>query len=42
MTENAAPRQPLSWFMPMLVGMVIATLTSSPVRAGEQVIVQLP
>ena len=37
MTENAAPRQPLSWFMPMLVSMVIATLTSPPVRAGEQV-----
>ncbi|MCJ8236336.1 diguanylate cyclase [Aeromonas veronii] len=42
MTENAAPRQPLSWFLPMLVSMVIATLTSPPVRAGEQVIVQLP
>ncbi|WP_429011899.1 diguanylate cyclase domain-containing protein [Aeromonas veronii] len=42
MTENPAPRQPLSWFLPMLVSMVIATLTSPSVRAGEQVIVQLP
>ena len=42
MTANAAPRQRLSWFLSMLVGMVIATLTSPPVRASEQVIVQLP
>ena len=42
MTENADPRQRPSWFLPMLVSMVIATLTSPPLRAEEQVIVQLP
>ena len=42
MTENADPRQRPSWFLPMLVSMVIATLISPPLRAEEQVIVQLP
>lgn len=42
MTENADPRQRPSWFLPMLVSLVIATLISPPLRAEEQVIVQLP
>lgn len=40
MTESDASRQPVRWLLPFWV--MIATLTTAPLRADERVILQLP